>query len=335
MMTEAMRAGLERLPRVRLAHLPTPLEECPRLSAALGDARVWIKRDDATGLAFGGNKARQLEFTLGAALAQGADCIVQGAGAQSNHCRQTAAACARLGLDCFLCLRRDAKSEPPQGNLLLDQVLGAPVRWVDCELGPELEAAKAALGEELRAQGRRPYVIGDPRGRTLGAVAYAAMVLELSGQLETAGIRPDFLYACSSGATGAGIQLAAQALGVSWKPVFVAPIRWPYDTAAAMARAATAAAAELGLPLSIEGADVRLEEDYVGPAYGAVTREGKAAIQLMARTEGILLDPVYTGKAMAGMIDHVRRGKVPPGSTVVFVHTGGTPALFAYAAEMG
>ena len=111
-----------RLPRVRLAHLPTPLEECPRLSAALGDARVWIKRDDATGLAFGGNKARQLEFTLGDALAQGADCIVQGAGSQSNHCRQTAAACARLGLDCFLCLRRDAKAEPPQGNLLLDRV---------------------------------------------------------------------------------------------------------------------------------------------------------------------------------------------------------------------
>jgi D-cysteine desulfhydrase family pyridoxal phosphate-dependent enzyme len=333
-MIEALRTGLERLPRVRLAHLPTPLEECPRLSAALGDARVWIKRDDATGLAFGGNKARQLEFTLGEALAQGADCIVQGAGSQSNHCRQTAAACARLGLDCILCLRRDARAEPLQGNLLLDRLLGAQVRWVDCELGPELESAKAGIGEELRRQGRRPYVIGEPRGRILGAVAYAATGLELLDQLAAAGIQPEFLYACSAGATGAGLLLAARALSASWQPVFVAPIRWPYDTAEAMARTATAAAAELGLALELDRADLRLEEEYVGPAYGAVTREGKAAIQLLARTEGILLDPVYTGKAMAGMIDHVRRGKVPPGSTLLFLHTGGTPALFAYADEV-
>jgi len=231
-------------------------------------------------------------------------------------------------------LRRDAKAERLQGNLLLDRLLGAQVRWVDCELGPELEGAKAAVGEELRAQGRRPYVIGEPRGRTLGAVAYAAMGLELADQLEAAALRPEFLYTCSAGPTGAGLLVAARALSVAWTPIFVAPIRWPYDTAAAMARAATAAAAELGLDLRFDGAGVRLEEDYVGSAYGAVTREGKAAIQLLARTEGILLDPVYTGKAMAGLIDHVRRGKVPPGSTVVFVHTGGTPALFAYAEEM-
>src|SRR5437763_9651101 len=159
-MREMLQQGLERLPRVALAHLPTPLEDCPRLSAALGDVRVLIKRDDLTGLAFGGNKTRQLEYTLGEALAQEADCIVQGAASQSNHCRQTAAACAQLGLECFLCLRRDAHSEPIQGNLLLDHLFGARVRFVDCGMGPELEAAKEALAEELRSQGRRPYLIG-------------------------------------------------------------------------------------------------------------------------------------------------------------------------------
>src|SRR5436305_3257113 len=164
-MRDLLEAGLKKLPRVEIAHLPTPLEDCRRLSAALGDVRVWIKRDDTTGLAFGGNKTRQLEFTLGEALAQGADCIVQGAASHSNHCRQTAAACARLGVECFLCLRRDAKAERVQGNLLLDLLFGASIRFVDAELGPELEAAKEALAEELRAAGRRPYVIGEPRGK--------------------------------------------------------------------------------------------------------------------------------------------------------------------------
>lgn len=334
-MTDAIRSALDRLPRVPLAHLPTPLEECARLSQALGDVRVWMKREDATGLAFGGNKTRQLEFTLGEALAQGADCVVQGAGSQSNHCRQTAAACARLGLDCVLCLTRDSKADCVQGNLLLDGLMGAEIRWFDGPLGPELEAAKVALAKELEAEGRRPYVIGDPRGKTLGAVAYVAMAVELAEQLAAAGIEPAALYVCSAGATGAGLTLAARVLSLLRFPIVnVAPIRWPYDTAEAMARAATAAARELGLAATVKRDDVRLEEDYIGPAYGVVTREGQAALQLAARTEGIVLDPVYTAKAMAGMIDHVRRGRVPPGSTLVFVHTGGVPALFTYADEV-
>lgn len=333
-MSDAVRSGLERLPRVQLGHLPTPLEECPRLSAALGDVRVWIKRDDCTGLAFGGNKTRQLEYTIGEAVAEGADCIVQGAGSQSNHCRQTAAACAKLGLDCILCLRRDGKASPPQGNLLLDQLLGAEIRFFDCELGPELEAAKLAVAEELRSKGRKPYVIGEPRGKILGGAAYVQMALELAGQLQSQDVRPEFLYICSAGATGAGLLVAHRALSLPCQPVFISPIRWPYDTRDAMARTATALASELGLSLEFRRDDVRLEEDYIGPAYGEVTREAQAALQLAARTEGILLDPVYTAKAMAGMIDHVRRGRVSPGSSLVFVHTGGVPALFAYADEM-
>jgi D-cysteine desulfhydrase family pyridoxal phosphate-dependent enzyme len=326
--------ALGRLPRARLAHLPTPLEECPRLSSALGDVRVWIKRDDTTGLAFGGNKARQLEFTLGEALAQGADCVVQGAASQSNHCRQTAAACNRLGLDTYLCLVRDTKAEPVQGNLLLDELMGARIRWVECALGPELEQAKLALAEELRVQGRRPYVIGEPRGKLLGAAAYALAACELRSQLEAAGIRPDGLYVCSSGATGSGLTVAAAAIPLEFPLAFVAPIRWPYDTAAAMAATATGLAAELGLPHRFDREAVNVTEDYVGPEYGAVTREALVALQLVARTEGVLLDPVYTAKAMAGLIDHVRRGRVRPGASLVFLHTGGTPALFAYAEEL-
>jgi 1-aminocyclopropane-1-carboxylate deaminase/D-cysteine desulfhydrase-like pyridoxal-dependent ACC family enzyme len=331
---DSLRAALNRFPRAPLAHLPTPLEECPRLSEAVGGARIWMKRDDATGLAFGGNKTRQLELTLGEALARGADCIVQGAGSQSNHCRQTAAACARLGLDCVLCLRRDAKSAVAQGNLLLDHLFGAEVRFVDCDLGPAHEEAKSAVGEELRARGRRPYVIGEPRGKILGAAAYVGMALELAAQLAELNLQPDFLYVCSAGPTGSGVLLGARALGFGFPTICVAPIRWPYDTAAAMAATATSAAREMGLPIEFDRSDVQLDEEHVGPAYGIVTNAAQEALRLAARTEGILLDPVYTAKAMAGLISDVRRGRVPAGSNVVFVHTGGTPALFAYADEI-
>ncbi|MBI3911437.1 MAG: D-cysteine desulfhydrase family protein [Armatimonadetes bacterium] len=329
-----VRAAIDRLPRVRLAHLPTPLEPCPRLSRALGDVEIWIKRDDATGLAFGGNKARQLEFTLGEALARGADCIIQGAASQSNHCRQTAAACARLGLECILVLRRDAKSSPVQGNLLLDHILGARVVWTEAALGPDLEAEKHAVGERLRAEGRRPYVIGEPGAKMLGAVAYLAALLELHEQMTEQGLTPHAVYVCSAGPTLAGLALGARLLGDPYRVVAIAPIRWPDDARAQIAGAVAAAAAELGVAADLLPEDLHCHEEYVGPAYGVLTPEARAAIELTARTEGILLDPVYTGKAMAGMIDHVRRGVVPPGATLVFIHTGGTPALFAYADEL-
>lgn len=330
----ALRAALERLPRVRLAHLPTPLEPLPRLSAALGDVELWIKRDDCTGLALGGNKARQLEFTLGEAVARNADCIVQGAGSQSNHCRQAAAAAAKLGLECHLVLNRDEHAGTVQGNLLLDQILGARIHWSDAPLGPSLEADKEALAERLRAQGRRPYVIGGARGKLLGAAAYALQVCELVEQCAAAGLAPDILYVCASGATHAGLLLGTRALGIPFPVQAIAPIRWGWDVPAALAATANELARELGLELEVDPGAVRHSEEYVGPAYGVLTREARVAIELVARTEGVLLDPAYTGKAMAGLIDHVRRGTVRPGARVVFVHTGGTPALFAYAEEL-
>jgi D-cysteine desulfhydrase family pyridoxal phosphate-dependent enzyme len=332
--TDAVRAALDRLPRVRLAHLPTPLERMPRLSAALGDVELWIKRDDCTGLLLGGNKTRQLEFTLGDAVASGADCVVQGADAQSNHCRQTAAAAARLGLECHLVLRGREEEEPLQGNLLLDRLCGATVQWTDADLGEPLEREKQALGRRLQEEGRKPYVIGGPRGKLLGAAAYALQACELADQCRSFGLEPDYLYACSAGPTHAGLLLGARALGWGGVVQAIAPIRWPYDVPPALAATANALAEELGLEVEIGPTEPRHAEEYVGPGYGVLTREARVAIELVARTEGILLDPSYTGKAMAGLIDHIRRGKVRPGTKGVFLHTGGTPALFRHAREL-
>ena len=329
-----LRAASERLPRVPLTHEPTALDHCPRLSDALGGIDLWIKRDDCTGLAFGGNKTRQLEYTIGDAVDQGADVIVQGSSSQSNHCRQAAAACAKLGLDCHLVLTRDEKSDPVQGNLLLDYIFGATVEMVDAQLGPTLEAAKQAAGQRLREQGRNPYVIGGKRGKVRSAAGLFRGTVELIGQLDERGIEPDYLYVCSAGATMCGIVLAARAAGKTFPVQAIAPIRWGFDVPQQFAEVTTELAGELGLELSFSPSDIRFTEDYVGPAYGQLTPEGKAAIELVARTEGILLDPSYTAKAVAGLIDHVRRGLIEPGSTVVYVHTGGLPALFAYADEL-
>jgi 1-aminocyclopropane-1-carboxylate deaminase/D-cysteine desulfhydrase-like pyridoxal-dependent ACC family enzyme len=222
----------------------------------------------------------------------------------------------------------------PQGNLLLDHLFGAAIHWTDSDLGAALEAEKVALAETLRGKGKRPYVIGGSRGKLLGAAAYALMLCELVEQLGDSPL--DYIYLCASGATHAGLLLGVHALGAQFRVRAMAPIVWGFDVPAALAATANALGDELRLTLDrpIGPADVGHSEEYVGPAYGIVTRESRAAIELVARTEGLLLDPCYTGKAMAGLIDHIRKGRVHPGASVVFVHTGGTPALFAYAEEL-
>lgn len=329
-----LRSRLERLPRVRLAHLPTPLEPLPRLSEALGDVELRVKRDDCTGLALGGNKTRQLEFTLGEALAAGADCVIQGADAQSNHCHQAAAAAARLGLGCHLVLHGKPDEEPLQGNLLLDHLFGAELHWTDADLGAGIDAEKEALAERLRAAGKRPYVIGGDRGKGLGAAAYALQLCETAEQCVEAEFSPDYLYVCSAGATHAGLLLGLRALAWEVRLQAIAPICWPYDVPASISEAANALAADLELDVRTSPEEVLHSEEYVGPEYGLPTRQARVAIELVARTEGLLLDPAYTGKAMAGLIDHVRRGVVQPGSRVLFIHTGGVPALFRHAEEL-
>jgi 1-aminocyclopropane-1-carboxylate deaminase/D-cysteine desulfhydrase-like pyridoxal-dependent ACC family enzyme len=332
--TEELRRCVARLPRVPLAHLPTPLEEVPRFAGRLGKARVFVKRDDCTGVLFGGNKTRHNEFLLAEALRQKADVLVWGAGVQSNNCRQTAAACARLGLDCHLYLSRKTHRDDVQGNLLLDYLMGAEVHLVDAAIGPELDDLLRAKADELRRAGRRPYGWDREHGRPLAAVSYALCLAEVMDQMARQGLHPSAVYVCAAGATGAGLSLGRKVLGLSAPVRLVLPIHWPWDVPEDMAEVANRAARLLDLSHRLTAADVEASADHVGPGYGVMTPEGWEAMDLLARTEGVLLDPVYTAKAMAALIADVRGGRVAADDAVVFVHTGGLPAVFAYRDEI-
>lgn len=322
--------AIDRVPRYRLGHLPTPLEPMRNLSEHLGGPTLWIKRDDCTGLALGGNKTRHNEFLLGEALAQGADCFVWGAGVQSNNCRQTAAACARAGLPIHLILSRaHGPSDDVQGNLLLMHILGATVEIVDAPLGPELNDLIRARADELRERGRRPFFWNENEVTEIAAISYVPCVLEIVEQSLDAGIDVSDIYVAAAGSTGAGLALGQAALGIDTKVHSIAPIDWPWDTAEYTARIANGAAQRMQIPHRLEASDVNLSEDYIKPEYGVPGPDCLEALALVARKEAIFLDPVYSGKAMAGLIDHIRRGDFSPDQNIVFVHTGGMPALFA------
>jgi 1-aminocyclopropane-1-carboxylate deaminase/D-cysteine desulfhydrase-like pyridoxal-dependent ACC family enzyme len=323
-------AAADRLPRARLAHLPTPLEEVPRFAAALGGGvRVFVKRDDCTGLLLGGNKARHNEFLLGDAVDQRCDVVVWGAGVQSNNCRQTAAGCARLGLECRLYLSRGHYRTEPQGNLLLDYLVGAKVEFTDAAIGPELDALLAAKAEEARREGRRPYFWHRPRVVPRAAVSYAVCVAEIADQLAAMGLAADSLYVSSSGATGAGVALGAELLGMQCPVRLICPMHWPWHIPTAIAEDANAAADLLGVPHRLTPDRIDADEGFVAPGYGRPSPAGQEALHLLARTEAILTDPVYSAKALAGLAADVRGGRYRPGAVVVFIHTGGVPAVFA------
>ena len=332
MSPEALLATIDRLPTVKLAELPTPLHDCPRLAEALGIRRLFVKRDDLTGLAFGGNKTRKFCFTFADALAQGADCIITGSASQSNHARQAAAAAARLGLKCYLVNRWDHRAQMGfQGNLLLDYVLGAEVRLVR---GEDQSAAKEQLAEELRQAGHTPYIIGD-RATCFGAVAYAQCAAETVLQLREQGVEADLFAVCSLEGTHGGLALGAKVLGtprrvIAWRPY----LREDEETRRHLAALTNTAAEWLGLEERLSAEELDNRGDAVGPEYGLPTPEAMEALHLAARTEGLLLDPVYTAKALAGVRAAIRAGEVAADSTVVFVHTGGNPALFAYAHDL-
>ncbi len=329
---EKLLHNISQIPQVNIGHFPTPLEECPRLSEALGGPHIYIKREDCSGLAIGGNKVRQLTFTIGDAVHQGADTIVHGAASQSNHCRQAAAACSKLGLKCYLRLARDHKSIV-QGNLLLDHLAGADVEVVDIPFGPELEEYKLKFAEKLEADGLKPYVVTFPRSTALAAVAFTWCVAEIHEQQNQIGIDADWIYASSVGGTQAGLVLGTKALGMKLKTYACAPILWE-GKIERICDAANSAADILNLDTRVIESDILNTDDYIGEAYGYLTPECIAALKLVASTEGILLDPVYTGKAMACLIDHIREGRLDSNDTVIFLHTGGTPALFAYNEEL-
>ncbi len=322
---------LGRLPRLKIATLPTPLEEAPSLSAYLGGPRIMFKRDDITGLAFGGNKVRKIEYLMGEAVDRGCDVVVTIGAVQSNHARVTAAAARRLGLDSVLVLHGEEPAQR-QGNLLLDAIFGADIRIVNTDDEYVLMGVVEDVARDLRRQGRSPYVI--PRGgaTALGAAAFVNAGLELLDQLNGRGIRADaVVHASTSGGTQAGLytamkvtQSGIQVLGISAGP--------PREVVTSRVRGLTGDLITLlGLDWRPHPDDIVVTDEYVGERYGVPTPACLDAMRLVARTEGTLLDPVYTGKAMAGLIDLVRRGQFAADQTVIFWHTGGQPAIFAYA----
>lgn len=325
-------AGAERL---SLAHLPTPLEPLEHLSRELGGPTIWVKRDDCTGLAGGGNKTRKLEFLLGDALKRGTDTVLTTGAVQSNHARQTAAACARLGLRCELFLKEAApgrgESYRHSGNVLLDRVLGAKVRILPREASAETAMEERA--ETLRREGRRPYTIPVGGSNAVGALGYVEGARELAAQADGIGLEIDaVVHASASHGTQAGLAVGLAMVEAESRLLGVSVSGSAQQTRANAERIATAICEHLGSPQRF--AQIEVDDRFVGEGYGIPTPEGLAAIRLLARLEGLLLDPVYTGKAMAGIVELVREGRFGPDKNVVFLHTGGWPALFAYEEEL-
>jgi len=321
---------LSQLPRLPLAHLPTPLEPLPRLSKALGP-RLFIKRDDQTGLAGGGNKTRKLEFLAADALTQQADTLITLGAPQSNHARQTAAAAARLGLRCILVLRGRAPTRIT-GNLLLDHLLGAQVVWSGDRSREEVMEEIVA---EARAAGRRPYAMPLGGSTPLGAAGYALAMLELKSQMGKDGLSFDrIVFASSSGGTHAGLVVGAQLTDYQGEVLGISVDEELASLRATVARLATQTAELVGQPHSHEPGHISANANYLGAGYAIMGQPEREAIELFAQTEGILLDPVYTGRAAAGMLDLIRRGAIGKDEAVLFWHTGGTPALWAYTEQL-
>jgi L-cysteate sulfo-lyase len=325
--------NLGRFPRVRLAHLPTPLEHLPNLSRALGGPEIWIKRDDCTGMSSGGNKTRKLEFLMADARAQGADIVLTQGATQSNHARQTAACAARMGIDCHLLLedrtgRRD-HDYTRSGNVLLDRLHGASVELRPATADMNAELLKAAA--KLQSTGRKPYPIPGGGSNPVGALGYVNAALELVAQANDLSLRIDHVvHATGSCGTQAGLitGLAGIRSGVPLLGIGVRAPRAKQEEN--VFKLACATATLCGCDGAVKREDVVANCDYVGSGYGISTPASIDAIQTLARLEGILLDPVYTGKGMAGLLDLVRRGRFKKGENVVFIHTGGSVGLFGY-----
>jgi len=325
---------LASLPRLRLATLPTPLHLAERLSEALGGPEIWIKRDDLTGFGLGGNKMRKLEFLAAEALAQGADTLVTGAGPQSNHVRMTMAVAARLGLK-GVAVFHGARPPASQGNLLLDELLGAELIFTNNPDRSQLDTRITAEAERLQAEGRRPFVIGRGGASALGSAGYVAASLEIFSQLVERNLHVDYLF-CATGSCGtqSGLVVGAKWLQPGYQVRGITVSRPRQECIARIERLANETIRLLELKLALAADEISVDDRYIGPGYGIPTPAGIEAIRLLARTEGIFLDPVYSGKAMAGLIDLIKRGEIGRRDKVLFLHTGGGPSLFAYPAEL-
>ncbi|ORE90785.1 D-cysteine desulfhydrase [Acuticoccus yangtzensis] len=323
---------LARFPRLHLAHLPTPLEPMDRLSKALGGPRLFIKRDDCTGMSTGGNKTRKLEFLMGEAEALGADTVITQGATQSNHVRQTAAFCARLGLDCHAVLEDRTGIPGPDyndnGNVLLDHLHGATLSHVPG--GSDMNAAMEEVAARLKAAGKRPYIIPGGGSNPVGALGYANCALELVHQANERSLAVGLIvHATGSAGTQAGLVAGLHAINAQI-PLLGIGVRAPRAKQEENVFALAQATAEkIGAP-PVPREMVVANTDYVGEGYGIPNAGTIEAIEMFAQLEGILLDPVYSGKGAAGLIDLVRRGVIGKEETVVFVHTGGSAGLFGY-----
>ena len=324
---------LSRFPRARIAHLPTPLEPMERLTKHLGGPRLWIKRDDCTGLASGGNKTRKLEFLMGEALKLGADTLITQGATQSNHARQTAAAAAKFGMECHLLLEDRIGNNSPDytlnGNVLLDQLHGASIS--KRAGGADMNAEMATLAEDLKAKGKKPYVIPGGGSNPTGALGYVNCGFELVSQANDRGLKiSHVVHATGSAGTQAGLVTGLVALN-SQIPVLGIGVRAPKDKQEqSVFDLACRTADHMGISGVVKREHVVANTDYVGPGYGLPTEGMIEALKLVARMEGILLDPVYSGKGMAGLIDLVTSGFFAKDEDVVFLHTGGSAGLFGY-----
>lgn len=322
------------IPRIELLAHPTPIEFMPRLSAHLGGPKIYVKRDDNTGVGLGGNKIRKLEFLLADALAQGADTLITVGGLQSNHCRQTAAVAARSGMACHLIVQEGALAEDAlftsNGNILLDQLFGAKLHVISAS--EDREKAMLNIVHQVEREGRKPYLIPSGGSNALGALGYFRAADEITRQCDVLGIAPACIFqSTGSGGTQAGLLCGLAAQGRSVPVVGVSSsLKAPGEAAANIASLFREVALSTGLA-SLPIPQISVDQNFVGEAYGVPTTACIEAIKLCASLEGLLLDPVYTGKAMAGLIDAIRRGVFSSADTVIFLHTGGSPALFAYA----
>ena len=311
------------IPRLHFAHLPTPIESLVRLSKFLGEPRLLVKRDDQTGLAFGGNKTRKLEFLIAEAREQGAKTLISGGALQSNHCRQTAAAAARFGFKCILVLTGD-KAQKASGNLLLDQLFGAEIVYVADR--KDRDRILQETFDRATKERSNPYLVPYGGSNATGALGYAFAMKEFMDQNANA----DWIvFATSSGGTHAGLLLGQRMFGFQGRILGISVDESEEWLKQEVSKLASATSEKTGERIEFTPSDVLVNANYCNPGYGVVTEREREAIRLFARYEGLLLDPVYTGRAAAGMIDLIRKGFFKNSETVMFLHTGGQPALFA------
>ncbi len=325
---------LSQFPRAPLAHLPTPLEHLPRLSQHLGGPEIFVKRDDCTGLATGGNKTRKLEFSMGEALAQGADTIITVGAIQSNHVRQTAAAACKLGLACEVMLEHRV-AQPSDvyrnsGNVLLDRLFGANLR--EYPAGTDFDEAMRVIADEVRANGGVPYYIPGGASNVTGALGYVECGIELLAQTKNQQLNFDHIItATGSAGTHAGLIVGLRGSNDD-TPVLGIGVNAPQDVQEERVfKLATETAELVSASGSVTRDDIVADCNYIGSGYGEPTDGMNEALLLLARQEGLLFDPVYSGKALAGMVDYVRRGRFSKGQSILFLHTGGSAGIFAYA----